>query len=380
MTSLPAQTRENVLPSASISLSSPLDYQVFQRSTLLKGKLDIRGKALVPADRVEARLTGTSLRGPLPGNWIRIRFKKSSGDFHAVVATTAGGFFQMDIRLLRAKAPIAETTVAHVGIGEVFVVAGQSNSSNYGEALQTSQTRMATAWSPTSWQIANDPQPGAQDHSKKGSFIPPFADALYRKYHVPIGIASVGHGSTSVRQWLPAGDHVEIMPTMTRFVIRNADGELVSDGTLFNGMMQCMHQLGKHGFRALLWHQGESDAKQSPEHQISAATYRNMMIRLIRASRKSAGWNFPWFVAEATYHNPQDAATPSIEEAQRSLWQNGIALAGPNTDSLGSSYRQNNGKGVHMNDAGLKAHGNMWAEIVERYLDSVLDSPQDTRP
>jgi hypothetical protein len=211
-----------------------------------------------------------------------------------------------------------------------------------------------------------------QDTSKNGSFMPAFGDALYRKYQVPIGVAPVGHGSTSVRQWLPADSPVLTMPTMTRYVTHNAQNALVSDGTLFNGMMMRIDQLGKHGFRALLWHQGESDAHQAPEHSITANQYRNMMIELIRVSRKNAGWNFPWIVAEATYHSPNDVSDPAVEQAQRSLWQSGIALEGPNTDALGSEYRQDHGAGVHFSDAGLKAHGALWAEAVERYLDQMV--------
>jgi hypothetical protein len=123
---------------------------------------------------------------------------------------------------------------------------------------------MVTTFSGTEWSLANDPQPGVQDNSRKGSFIPSFGDALYRRYHVPIGIASVGHGSTSVRQWLPADTPIHVMPTMTRYIKTDANGTLVSDGTLLAGMMLRIHQLGIHGFRALLWHQGESDSHQPP--------------------------------------------------------------------------------------------------------------------
>jgi hypothetical protein len=357
---------------APILLASPLDYQVFQRSAQLKGAIEVRGSAHIQADRVEARLTGASLSGPLPDRWVRLHFTPSTGAFRGSLSTIPGGFYRLEVRLLRAHAQIAEATVAHVGLGEVFVVSGQSNSTNYGEVRQTTETGMVASFSGNGWQIANDPQPGVQDASSKGSFIPAFGDALYRKYHVPIGIAAVGHGSTSVRQWLPAGTPISVMPTMTRFITHNAAGQLVCNGTLFNGMMQRIHQLGPHGFRALLWHQGESDAHQKPGHQIDGATYRKLMIELIRASRKDAGWKFPWIVAEATYHLPSDPSDPDIEQAQRSLWQSGIALEGPNTDTLGSEYRQNHGAGVHFSDAGLKAHGALWAQSVEHYLDKVL--------
>jgi hypothetical protein len=234
---------------------------------------------------------------------------------------------------------------------------------------QVTETRMVSAFDGRSWRIADDPQPGVQDNSHKGSFIPAFGDALYRNYHVPIGVADVGHGSTSVRQWLPAGDPIYVMPTMTRFVSRNAQGQLVSDGTLFNGMMQRIHQLGRHGFRALMWHQGESDSNQPAGHNISAAMYRRMMVELIKGSRREAGWNFPWFVAEATYQ-PKAPSAPDIKAAQRSLWRRGLALEGPDTDSLSPAWRQNHGKGVHFNNEGLKKHGQMWAAAIEAYLNT----------
>ena len=354
-----------------IALSSPLQYQVFQRRTRLDGAVVVRGSA-PEAVEVEARIVGDSLAGPLSAHWRRLPFDPATHQFRASLTTTAGGFYTVEVRATDARRATVTETVANIGVGEVFVVSGQSNSTNYGEVPQQTQTKMVTSFDGATWVLASDPQPGTQDHSTKGSFIPVFGDALYRKYQVPIGIASVGHGSTSVRQWLPAGTPADNMPTMTRFIARRPDGVLVSDGTLFNGMMLRIRQLGPHGFRALLWHQGESDAHQPPAHEISATTYASMMKLLIRATHKQAGWDFPWFVAQATYHTPDDPACPPIRDAQRSLWQSGVALEGPDTDTLTSAYRQNGGKGTHFNDAGLNAHGELWADKVSRYLDAVL--------
>jgi hypothetical protein len=47
-------------------------------------------------------------------------------------------------------------------------------------------------------------------------------------------------------------------------------------------------------------------------------------------------------------------------------------MEGPDTDTLTASYRQNGGKGTHLNDAGLKAHGLLWADKVSQYLDMIL--------
>jgi Carbohydrate esterase, sialic acid-specific acetylesterase len=347
---------------STIELNSPRDYQVFQRKTRDGGTLLFAGRA-AGADTVEARVRN---------GWTRLVFDSASGLFHGEVPAQSGGFFVVDVRSLKSGKPLAQTTVAHVGVGEVFVIAGQSNATNYGEVRQETHTGMVVSFSGTTWAIANDPQPGVQDNSSKGSFVPAFGDAMYQRFHVPIGVACVGHGSTSVRQWLPKGDSVEVLPTMTKYIVEDPAGKLVSDGRLFDGLMKRVRELGPRGFRAILWHQGESDAHQKPEHAITAATYARMMTRLIEAVRAEAGWNISWFVAQASYHTPEDPSTPAIRDAQSALWRNGIALEGPDTDTLTGKLRQNNGQGVHFSVEGLQAHGRLWAEKVAAWLDTQL--------
>jgi len=337
-----------------------MDYQVFQRDTRARGNVLVSGQAGVECDRVEARLTG---------DWAPVTFDRTAGTFQAELAASAGGFYRLEVRALLRGKPVAEISVAHVGVGEVFVIAGQSNATNYGEVRQQTKSGMVTAFGGDDWRLANDPQPGVQDNSGNGSFIPAFGDALYEKYRVPIGVACVGHGSTSVRQWLPKGERMTAPPTMTRFVTALGPGAWESGGQLFDGMMRRIRQLGPQGFRTLLWHQGESDAHQTPGHDITAAEYRRMLELVIRASRREAGWDFPWMVAQASYHTPDDPSCPPIREAQASLWKAGIALEGPDTDQLTGDNRQNGGRGVHFSDKGLQAHGKLWAEKVEQWLD-----------
>ncbi len=357
---------------AALTLDSPRDYLVFQRQSKAGGTLSVSGRALVECERAEVRLTGNSLFGRLPAEWLALGLDHQSGGIRGQIEIPAGGWYGFELRLLQNGKPVANVNIPHVGIGEVFVVAGQSNATNYGEVRQETRSGMVAAFSAEGWRRANDPQPGVQDGSKNGSFIPAFGDALYEKYRVPVGVAAVGHGSTSVRQWLPKGSRFDTPPTMGKYVTKVAENEWECDGTLFDGMMRAIRQLVRGGFRALLWHQGESDAHQSPQYDITADVYRRLMELVIRASREQAGWDFPWFVAQASYHSPQDPSCPPIREAQKSLWQPGVALEGPDTDQLTGDNRQNGGKGVHFSDKGLQAHGRLWAMAVETYLDKVL--------
>jgi hypothetical protein len=371
-----------------LAIDSPMPYQVFQRQTAKLGFVAVRGTVNAKGqddaiDQIRVCVVPEAAAGKNaePAQCPKIHYDRAAHSFSGMVATPAGGFYRVELRMLRKGRPTGESSVEHVGVGEVFVISGQSNSTNYGEVRQMVTTGFVTTFDGKQWRIADDPQPGVQDNSSKGSFIPAFGDAMFTKFHVPIGIAAVGHGSTSVRQWLPKGGLFTTQPTMTRFTREVAPGVWECDGTLFDGMMTRIRELdafaphGKHGFRALLWHQGESDAHQKPPHEISAEEYRKLLTDVIVSSRRSAGWRFPWFVAQVSYHTPDDPKTPEIRDAQASLWRSGVALEGPDTDQLTGLNRQNHGTGVHMSDTGLKAHGRSWAEKVGPWLEGVLGHP-----
>jgi hypothetical protein len=338
-------------------LDSPRDYQVFQRDTITGGKIVVRGRSPKGCDAAEARIAG---------NWQPLHVDRDC-QVDGTLAAPAGGRYTLQVRFRNAGRVTAHTSVAHVGIGEVFVISGQSNSTNFGEALQTTRTRMVSTFDGSRWRIADDPQPGVQDDSNQGSFIPAFGDALYARLKVPVAVACVGFGGTSVRQWLPKGDRFPSPPSIPQFFTAVGVNQWESDGHLFDGMVQRIRQLGPNGFRALLWHQGEADANQSPGHQISGAEYRRMMERLIRSVR-AATWDFPWMVAQVSYHSPDDRFSADIRAAQASLWKDGIALEGPDTDTLTGDNRQDGGTGVHMSAKGLQAHGAMWAEKVGQWI------------
>jgi hypothetical protein len=349
----------------SITLQSPLDYQVFQRTSRTSGSLSLKGTATDMSGTLQLRIAGHSITGDVAGDWQNVPIDAATKTFAETVTEPAGGWYKIEVRLKTDGGVIAEAHVDHVGIGEVFVVAGQSNSTNYGSEKQKTATGMVSSFDGSAWRIADDPQPGVQDRSKNGSFIPAFGDEMYKRYDVPIGVAACGAGSTSVRQW--QGEKIEVHPTTDSYLKTVGPDQWECTGKLFDGLTQRIAKLGPHGCRAVLWHQGESDAKQA-RGQITGREYTAMLENIIRASRNDAGWDVPWFVAQATYHNEQDPGDPDIRAAQKAIVDDGIALQGPDTDTLGPEYRN----GVHMNPKGLSAHGGLWAEKVSAYLDKEL--------
>lgn len=356
-------------PEEGFHLTAPLDWQVVQRHTAGEGVIAVAGRCALEGDRVEVRVAGgpTWKGEPYQSAWTRAQWSPETKEFAARLPAPAGGWYAVETRAMKGDAIVGEKKVEHVGVGDIFVVAGQSNSANWGEERLTPKTGLVVNFTGAKWQPANDPQPGAGGGG--GSFIPPFGDALAERFKIPVGVVTCGIGAISVRQWLPQGVTFPNPPTLTFGVTPRPDGTWASNGEAFGMLVRRMKQLGPRGFRAVLWHQGESDANQpDPKRSLSGAEYRKYLEQIIRESRKEIGWEAPWFVAQVSYHVPGDEASAEIRAGQKALWDDGVALEGPDSDTLKGDLREGGGKGVHFSGKGQRAHGACWAEKVGDWL------------
>ena len=334
-------------------LTSPQDYQVFQRESQARGVIVVEGTVAAGA-KIEMRLDGQPWQ-PMTAQNIN--------KFRALILMSSGGWYRLEVRA-NGQAPVV---VEHVGVGEVFIVAGQSNSGNHGSAKQQTATGKVASFDGAQWRLANDPQRGASGNG--GSFMPAFGDALATRLGVPVAVVPCGIGATSVREWLPKGATFPNPPTLVGRVEKLSDGTWASKGAAFAALVARMKPFGTNGFRAVLWHQGESDANQKdPTRTLPGKLYRDQLERVIRESRREIGWDAPWFVAQVSYHGPSDEASPDLRAAQAALWKDGVALEGPDSDALRGDLRA----GVHFNGKGLQAHGKLWAEKVGAYVERKL--------
>lgn len=325
---------------ASMSITSPTTRQVVQRNSDNYAQVQITGEINGDADRIEARAFVMADGSGKAVSWNKVARKAKNGAFSGKLKLSAGGWYRIEIRAIKNGDIVDSAAVDKVGVGEVFVTAGQSNSTNYGFPKTTPVEDRVSAWNGKEWQFAADPQPiASDDSSRNGSPWPSLGDQLVQRLNVPIGFISTGWGGSAASQW-------------------NADGKF------YPRMKTALQYLGKHGERAILWHQGETDMVLGT----STEMYMKLMRSLIDQSRKDAGWEVPWVIAgvsfmpSATFGAGLEPKMKAVRTAQRRLADDESIYEGPTTDDMvGPGWRSDT---VHFNEKGLHEHGKRWADVL----------------
>lgn len=320
------------------TVDQPLTRAVFQRSAQNTADVPIAGMVQdgTKIDEIQFRYFLTS-EGNTDDLWQSLPID-AVGGFAGHRVISAGGWHSVQVRALMQGEVISQRQINQIGVGEVFITAGQSNSANYGSPVLAPQDDRVSAWTGSAWRHATDPQPIATGTG--GSPWSRLGDMLTADLDIPIGFISVGVGGTRVDQWVPGAQYYS----------RIASAIKATEPT---------------GFRAILWHQGESDslALTPPE------TYAARLASIIGQTRDDAGWDVPWGIAIVGFH-PQSAeqVEADIREGQQIVIDTvDNVFEGPNTDLLGPSFRSDT---VHFNDVGLFEHAKRWQEaIYERFPD-----------
>jgi sialate O-acetylesterase len=264
-----------VLPAASLKIDSGLaDHQVYQRDSGGFATILAHGKTTA-SGAVEVRI----MRGliPVSGFDWRAAGSAANGEFRIeVTGVPTGGPYRVD---LRAAGDADVTSVHNILVGDLWVLAGQSNMQGVGDLVDVEQPNalvhsfdMAHQWgvaeeplhtlvsakNPVHWPRTSG-QPEKYEGERLRKYIAerrkgaglglPFAVEMVKRTGVPVGLLPCAHGGTSMDQWNPE--------------LRDKSGE-----ALYGSMMMRIREAGGR-VTGVLWYQGESDAnpKAAPEFQ-----------------------------------------------------------------------------------------------------------------
>lgn len=316
---------------SSTDIQSPREFQVFQRGPGNVGRVRVEGTCPDEVKGLGALVVLQAGQGP---TWHALGIDDLPGPtqrFHGVLELPAGGWYSLSVAPAQGEAALAE--VPFFGVGEVFVVAGQSNSTNFGEERTSTPDDRVAAFDGTRWWIAADPMPGVQDTSDGGSPWPLCGELLRKSLGVPVAFASCGYGGTSLKQWQRSAH----LPSR-----------------LYDGLLQRVRALGE--YRAILWHQGESDAHAGMKTEEYVELFSNLRRHLADDSGREA----TWIVAHASFvPGLEQGRMDAIRAAQAEIWKLGLALQGPDTDDLRGPMRHSKDH-IHFSRAGLEVHAARW--------------------
>ena len=335
-----------------LTLELPQPHQIIQRNGIAPGLgyANVVVQGLLPAEsdgteweyRVDPVTTGTPASDtPGNGKWNVLKIIVEGNRFAANARVAAGGWYRLQVRSRRQGKISATGSVEPIGVGEVFIVAGQSYATNCNDerfVVTDPQTRVAAYDSVKgTWQIANDPQP-APDSSDGGSIWPPLGDVLAKELGVPIGFSNVAVGATSSMQWMP-------------------------QGSLHRRLVETGQTLGH--FRAVLWQQGESDVIA----KTSTSDYVANLTAVRDAAAKQWTRSPPWLLAKSTLH-PTVYNDPMGEARIRKAIDELIRLPefkpGPDTDTLKGENRGDANSRRHFSAVGQRRAAEMWRTAIRQ--------------
>ena len=307
-------------------LTGAVEHQIFQRSPQGRADLKLAGNAAVKFNGRYVEIRILKKDGAPLMDWNPSAEKIKVGKWLAdLKGVPAGGPFKVEARV--SGVPTSVQAIDDLWVGDLWVLAGQSNMEGVGNLVDTQAPVEAvhTFDMADNWAIAQDPlhrlrssadsvhwvknekgdaerwtvqreDEELYNRRRKGAGLArPFAVELYRRTGVPIGLVPCAHGGTSMDQWSPA---------------EKAKG----GGSLDGATVRRIAAVGGK-VKGVLWYQGESDANDK-----AAGSFATKFEALVAAFRADAGQaDLPFYYVQiGRFINGGNGATwNQIQEAQR---------------------------------------------------------------
>ncbi len=388
---------------AQISISTPLNKAVYQRNTAGQANLIIQGNYQQNnITSIEARLLNPANSSPISGfDWTVIQTMPNLGYFSGQLSNVPGGWYTLEVRTKRTGVVIETGTVDRVGIGDVYMVAGQSNAQGYintgGFGLGSSKEYVVTHDNGMYCSLADIPFPAMtkiESTTKLGTAgrdawcYGKLGDLISDVTQLPVAIFNSGASGASSENFKVssdggATDNIFISPPAnTQFC---AD-ESITSGAGSIGMPYINFKRGLNlynsmfGIKSVLFHQGESDAYT----YVLSSTYASNINYVINKTRSDFHPNLPWMIAQVSYVG--STSYSPVTSAQSSLVnQSNQIFGGPNTDGINNGTIPNSRDNIDLhftNPVGLDQLAGLWATYIvsSNFANNVVPIAANTPP
>ncbi len=319
-------------PVNNIAVTTPSAYEVFQRNGSNQANITIVGTYTGTPTAIEASWNG--------GAYTTIESNPTGGSFSGTLSNQTGGQGTLTVRFVNSTGTSA--SISYVGVGDVYVIAGQSNASGKGTNNQSYSHPTLKAGlfgNDDVWKNLTDPVDSnsgqvdsvSSDTGAGGSVWPLLATYILNDQGVPVAFIPAPKGGTSITQW--------------------DQGLLAS--TLYGSMYRRINEV-TGGIKAVLYFQGETDASNS----MSTATYLSYLNALANNINSDFGVKtVVGMIGNASYTATQ---LDNIRLAQISGWNtNANIIPGPNVVDV--NLADESGDNLHFkSDADLAVFAARW--------------------
>ncbi|AEI51196.1 T9SS type A sorting domain-containing protein [Runella slithyformis] len=351
------------IPSFSqVEVSFPTPRIVFQRSNTNAASFVVSGSYQqgIP-DQIEAALVPISAGQGKATNW-QVVEKMPKGGVFAGTVTGEGGWYKLKVRVIRNATVADSTEVDRIGIGEVFLVAGQSNArgiQNYGAPSANDDRVSCFNYLNASFDPNELPEP-TFSHLNGDSYIAPYGysawswgilgDLLANRFNVPVLFYNVALEGTTSRSWRESSTGYALNPYTGGFYVNQLP---------YSQLRVVVRQLiPLTGVRAILWHQGESDN----QFGLSEQEIVSNLQQVIAQSRNDAGQNISWVISKVSYNVYFSKAVINAQSTVINTTSN--VFEGPATDDIQIPRPD----GVHIQGNGLTTLAQHWNQSLNSYF------------
>ncbi len=351
-----------------------MEKAVFQRNQYNQANLNIAGNYTTPITSVEAQLTNV-VNNNIVISWTTISPNPTKGFFNGTLSNVIGGWYFLEIRGKLNGNVVANTQLSRVGVGEVFIIAGQSNAQgvegdyaevgamddrvlSHNENTLSAQCDLTYPNYPSFTQIFSNGT--ARSYLSKTAKNPwcygKLGDNLVNKLGVPVVFYNAASTATTSKNWKESSDG---LPTNNLFTQTQYCNTI---GTPYSALKISLNYYSSmFGARAVLWHQGETD--NNSLELTDGSTYTSSINYVINKSRSNLGSNIPWVISRVSVFDKNangglgNSNTAIIDAQNAVINSSNQIFSGPYTDDILGANRLDE---VHFYGAGLIELANRW--------------------
>jgi hypothetical protein len=345
-----------------IRISFPVTRIVFQRNQANRANFNIAGNYYRHLEQIDAKAIPMQPGQGSETNWQTIATHDAGnltyGYFQGNFDCPAG-WYRILLRGWSGGNIVTFSEIERIGVGEVFVVAGQSNAegsfSYEGAGIGARDDRVSCInyrrFENGDAIVNEDDLPFSfsqlGDNHQVGPYNPVpwvwsrLGDILTQRLNVPVLFYGAALGGTDIGLWKRSANGEDLRRERPIFVKFAGSPYKTLQLTL-------QHYASRTGMRAVLWHQGEADINNS------AANYANDLTQVINQSRNDYGTGaLAWMVARVSIPNGQNSVINNVPHV----------FAGPNTDVINTipetnAFRDNG----HFAREGINWAARLWNE------------------